>query len=120
VIENGMNNPIPMSSHQRTLSSPCQLVLNEGGFTSEDEPELLELTSLSSLSRSTAQLLNSESTNTNIFPVTRLGSTKRSRVNIRILFILLSFSWKLIIKKKMLLILSFVWNVTLFSRFNTM
>jgi hypothetical protein len=100
VIENGMNNPIPMSSHQRTLSSPCQLVLNEGGFTSEDEPELLELTSLSSLSRSTAQLLNSESTNTNIFPVTRLGSTKRSRVNIRILFILLSFSWKLIIKKK--------------------
>jgi hypothetical protein len=82
VIENGMN-PIPSPSHQRTLSSPCQLVLHEGGFTSEDEPELLELTSLSSLSRSTAQLLNSESSSTNTFPGSRLGSTKRSRVNIR-------------------------------------
>ncbi|XP_046648556.1 uncharacterized protein LOC124338515 isoform X2 [Daphnia pulicaria] len=78
VIENGMS-PMPLPSHQRTLSSPCQLVLNEGGFTSEDEPELLELTSLSSLRRSTAQLLNSESISTDTFPVTRLGSTKRSR-----------------------------------------
>ncbi|XP_032783491.2 LOW QUALITY PROTEIN: uncharacterized protein LOC116921335 [Daphnia magna] len=79
-IESGAHiKAIPLPSHQRTLSSPCQLVLHEGGFTSEDEPDLLELTSLSSLSRSTAQLLNSESSNTDNLPVTRLGSAKRSR-----------------------------------------
>lgn len=81
VVENThVINSIPSSSHHRTSSSPCQFVLNEGGFTSEDEPELLELTSLSSLSRSTAHLLNSESPNIDTLRLTRIGSTKRSRV----------------------------------------
>ena len=88
VIESGVRlNSMPLPSHQRTSSSPCQLVLNEGGFTSEDEPELLELTSLSSLSRSTAQLLGSDSANADTLPVTRIGSGKRSRVNTRYNFL---------------------------------
>lgn len=78
------------SNHQRTSSSPCQLMqfTTEAGFTSEDEPELLELTSLSGLSRSTARLLEStqqDSVGTvpgdrHTLPLTRVGSAKRQRV----------------------------------------
>ena len=80
------------SNHQRTSSSPCQLMqfTTEAGFTSEDEPELLELTSLSALSRSTARLLESASqqdptavgtgAERHTLPLTRAGSAKRQRV----------------------------------------
>ena len=81
----------PIANHQRTSSSPCQLIFTEAGFTSEDEPELLELTSLSStLSRSTQQLLQPDAANSSnstssmadrhTLPLTRVGSAKRSRV----------------------------------------
>lgn len=80
LIENGTQiKCVNLTTHQRTSSSPCQLVFNEGGFTSEDEPELLELTSLSSLRRSTAHLL--ESANQDTLSAIRLGSAKRSRVS---------------------------------------
>lgn len=79
-------------SHQRTSSSPCRLISfsntsEAGGFTSEDEPELLELTSLSSLRRSTAKLLEAEpclveaELNQQHQPFTRVGSAKRLRVS---------------------------------------
>ena len=86
------NNPRPMVgdvSHQRTSSSPCRLMFTTtegGGFTSEDEPELLELTSLSSLRRSTAKLLEAEpclvaELNQQQQPFIRVGSAKRLRVS---------------------------------------
>ena len=98
----------PLAHHQRTSSSPCQLIFTEAGFTSEDEPELLELTSLSTLSRSTAQLLqpdaassggsvNNKNSNLNstssmsdrhTLPLTRVGSAKRSRVSHHHFFLL--------------------------------
>ena len=76
------------TAHQRTSSSPCQLMFTEGGFTSEDEPELLELTSLS---RSTAKLLEPEAETGNAASVSadrtratvaRSGSVKRHRVSL--------------------------------------
>lgn len=83
------------SNHQRTSSSPCQLIqfTTETGFTSEDEPELLELTTLSSaLSRSTARLLDSSTTahqdpvlgaeQRHTLPLPRVGSAKRQRVSV--------------------------------------
>ena len=82
-----------MPSHQRTSSSPCRLMsftnaaTEAGGFTSEDEPELLELTPLSSLRRSTAKLLEAEpclveaELNQQHQAFTRVGSAKRLRVS---------------------------------------
>ena len=80
------------SVHQRTASSPCQLMFTAGGggeaggFTSEDEPEMLELRSLRSLSRSTAKLLQAETdaaagVQGTRAAVARVGSVKRHRVS---------------------------------------
>jgi len=94
VLSNAAVTTSSSSNHQRTSSSPCQLIqfTTETGFTSEDEPELLELTTLSSaLSRSTARLLDSSTTahqdpvlgaeQRHTLPLPRVGSAKRQRVS---------------------------------------
>lgn len=92
LVPSGASCASEIPSHQRTSSSPCRLISftntsETGGFTSEDEPELLELTSLSSLRRSTAKLLETEpclieaDLNQQHQPFTRVGSAKRLRVS---------------------------------------
>ena len=74
--------------HQRTASSPY--MYTEGGFTSEDEPELLELTSLTALSRSTDKLPEEKSEPstttecTNRVSITSSGFSTRQRVSLEI------------------------------------
>lgn len=92
---------VPAPTHQRTSSSPCQLIqfsTTEGGFTSEDEPELLELTSICPLTveppsvpatatatqhptTPPASELADESATVKEKPVVRVASIKRIRVS---------------------------------------